>query len=772
MKISQLDYSAMMNANSARQQSESNSRNNRTIAANNANNAMNNINIQKSNDLAMKISEINSASQRTNAIANLINNSLNVVKQGVSLANTIYASKLQSDTTEANNAMIQATNDLNTYIVNNTGKLININDDGTVSLSDDFKSYIQSFDAQIANSKWDKSVKQSAYGSWAKMAGATAVSIMQNEVSAYRTQSKQNDQYTANELYSVDIAAGGDNPSSYISYWEGKRGQGLYSNAEIDGLIASGKSKFGFDKVKNSALGMTMNGSFSDAMKYIDESSLSNVEKATIKNLISQQNSNNKTQLSTVAGNLFSSLISQGGSIADSRNAVREQVGYSKLDKDAQMDIDSALNIAQTNYVDTLYPTAMYSSWSQSRLKVEKEALQKNKFLFEGIESSFSSRIETIDKLIDARNQLDEKLTSDADKALSDTYTSYFGTAATSFKTSLANGTMSPVTAMQNLEAARDESLDSYRDSLAIKNKEGQILKGADGNPILTEESKEKLALFRISLNKDYETERSAISTLTIPSNLKDYASQQEKILKEHFIPSDKKKKMSEEELYTANLKEQKAYDYIVTSLMAYSKDELTADKISSIYQKAIEMADMDSTGILLDIGLGKTSVALEKANGKVSYANMKDAYDTLSATSGIVYEKANGGYEFSVTNAKSTYEDYADELSRILKENNIIVMDDNGNPKPARGKGAVVTQPSRIDGNLTAVPEIIVGNKTYRTDGRALYFRDKNSSEWQQLMSLDNYKSQWSSDKRRSENEELMKHYEKYLGPRDTWFD
>lgn len=759
MKITQLDYSAIMNANSARMQSEANAKNNMSIAANNATNAMNNINIPKANELSKKIASIQSSAQRTQAIASLINSSLNLANSGLSLANSIHEAKVKSDTTEANNAMIKATNDLNTYIAQNPGNLVTFSDDGTVKLSDGLKSYLESFDSQISNSKWDKSVKESAYGKWAQMAGATAVSITQNEVANYRNLSKQNDSYMAEQMYDVSIAAG--STDAYKTYWESKRGQGLYTDKEIDLNIAKGESQFKLDSVKNQALGMTMNGSYSKALEYIDSSDLTNAEKATLRNTITKQNAATKAQNGQAAYNIASELFQQGGSVGDIKKSIREQLNYDAMDKDAQMTIDENLNNAQTNYIDTLYPTTSYTSWSQSRLQVEKDALLKNTQIFEGQEGVLESRISTIDTLIETRNTLEEKVKTDAEKQVTDALTTTFDTTASSVKLSVANGTMSPQDAMQNLEASRDIIVSRFKDSLAIKGKDGNTLKGRDGDAILTEDARDKLFAFETSLDTDYEKYRADLVTASLPDNLKDYFKNCNDSLAEHFIPADKKKKMDEEEKRDAHLAEQKAYDYINTRLMAYSKDELTADKMKTIYDEAIEMADKDTMGLLLDIGSNqKTSVSLLKADGTVSYANMVDVYNEFGTT-GYVYEKVGGGYDFATVNSRKVYENYADELSKILREQGIITD----------GKSqSVITQPSRIDGSLTAVPEIVVGGKAYRADGKDLYVKNKGSDKWTVYMSLKDYKEYGEERKAGSKDLEMLRKTEEKFGPIETW--
>ncbi len=759
MKITQLDYSAIMNANSARMQSEANAKNNMSIAANNATNAMNNTNIPKANELTKKIASIQSSAQRTQAIASLINSSLNIASSGLSLANSIHEAKVKSDTTEANNAMIKATNDLNAYIAQNPGSLVTFSDDGTVKLSDGLKSYLESFDSQIANSKWDKSVKESAYGKWAQMAGATAVSITQNEVANYRNLSKQNDSYMAEQMYDVSIAAG--STDAYKTYWESKRGQGLYSDKEIDLNIAKGEAQFKLDNVKNTAMGMAMNGSYSKALEYIDGSDLSNTEKATIRNTVTQQNAATKAQNGQAAFSIASELFQQGGSIGDVKRSIREQLNYDSMDKDAQMVIDENLNNAQTNYIDTLYPTGNYTSWSQSRLQVEKDTLLKNTAIFEGQEGVLESRISTIDSLIETRNALEDKVRTEAEKLVTDTLTTSFDTTASSVKLSVANGTMSPQDAMQNLEASRDIHLSKYRESLAIKDKNGNIVKGRDGEAILTEDSMEKLFAFETSLDTDYEKYRSDLVKVSLPDNLQDYYKDCNSHLSEHFIPADKKKTMDEEEKIEAHLAEQKAYDYINTRLMAYSKDELTADKMKSIFDEAMAMADKDTTGLLLDIGAkAKTSVSLLKSNGTVLYANMVDVYNDF-ASAGFVYEKVGGGYDFATVNARRVYENYADELSKILREQGIMTE---------KNSESVVTQPSRINGSLTAVPEIVVGGRAFRADGKDLYVKEKGSSKWTKYMSLKDYKESGEERRKASKDPELLANVEKKFGPVETW--
>lgn len=732
MKITQLDYSAMMSANSARLASESDARNNRALARSNALNAANNINTPKANAISEKLAELQTSAQRTNAIANIINSTLNVAQAGISLASTIHQAKIASDETEANNAMIKATNELNTYIAQNPGSLISVGDDGTISITDEFRSYLSSFDDQIAGSNWDKSVKQSAYGSWAKMAGAAAVSVTEKEVSRYQTQTRQNDSYMASEIYQADIASGKASPEGVISFWQGKKGKGLYSDAEIDGLVLQATQSYKSDGVKNSALGELYNGSYSKALQLVDDSDLSNEEKLSLRNTLAQQNSALNAQLATSAGSSFAGMMEQGISPSQARQNIKDSFAYDSKDKDAQDAIDKALDIQQTSYIEKLFPQKNYDSWSQSRLKVEKETISKNKDLFAGMETAYTARIKTIDDRMQKLAALDEETKTELQKQRSETGLSSFSQNATSIKTAVADGTTSPMQASKVLDASYENTLDAFRKSLSIRNKDGESLKGVDGRLILTASAEKEYSLFEDALYQDYMTEQSELMKVAVPEQLQDYYKNLESNLTEHFIPQKEKNKMTDEDKRKAYESEQRVRSYIRSEILSLPQEQMTADKLTDIFDRGIQSADKNTASIIVDIGTMRTAPALQGVYGDIYFKNMKELSAAFRETPDLVFRNPEGGYTFAGDNIQSAYNEYGTELARILKEQNIMNED---------GSNKAIIQPSIIDGKLTPQPEILIGDKAYTADGSYLYERDKSSREWSKVMSLHDYK-------------------------------
>lgn len=711
MKISQLDYSAMINANSAVMAAEANAQNNRAISMADSINKMNQSNLERTSALQAKAQEIQANANKANAIANIINAGLNVVASGADIYNSIKQAKIENDTAAWNLSKLQNVTDFQTLIAT-ADNLGSFNDQGEFEISNEISDFIYKVVSDIKASDWTKDVKDLAIQEWAQIGSAASVSIAQ-EYGARQKQSKATlEGLELQEIQKAEIITGSGYEAGYNFI-----NNLSYDDTTKEALRLNYKNGVDEGRRQETALATLSTSGYNAARDYVNSlTGITETERRNLLSTISTQYESQTTNDALAAGNLFADCLANGMTAADAREAVMKELGAYSQDADYQQAIKTVIDTAQITYAVEQYPTYSQLDYlTASGLDLLYESIEQDeKGVFAGIENTQQTMLATVN---DQRIALDSAALGSAETDVSQLETNFdnLGNAAVNlFKA----GSLSANSAVQEIEKAEQTLLSDVH---AIYD---PML--ADGT--ITPEQYEK-AMTNISAR----AAKSKAALLTqcvvanVPAQYQDYIKTSiSDTLYSHF--GDK----SFDKLNDAQKAEWKSLETsAMLKAIEYTKANATNDMNINQWNDFLKELSTEilykEASLITDIAMDKRSIVTETADGSVSYKNLSDVMDLAYGAEDAIYEYPTGGFEFTNRNWETTYNDVADLLGSELSKRGIVSESESQK---------IMTQPMRdSNGDLIPFPTITVDDRTYslqeNSDGTFSVFYVDDSGSW-----------------------------------------
>lgn len=714
MKISQLDYSAMINANSAVMAAEANAQNNRAISMADSINKMNQSNLERTSALQAKAQEIQANANKANAIANIINAGLNVVASGADIYNSIKQAKIENDTAAWNLSKLQNVTDFQTLIAT-ADNLGSFNDQGEFEISNEISDFIYKVVSDIKASDWTKDVKDLAIQEWAQIGSAASVSIAQ-EYGARQKQSKATlEGLELQEIQKAEIITGSGYEAGYNFI-----NNLSYDDTTKEALRLNYKNGVDEGRRQETALATLSTSGYNAARDYV--TSLTGITETERRNLlatISTQYESQTAQAVQAAGNLWADCMANSMTAADAREAVMEQTGANSQDDDFQQAIKKVIDTAQITYAVAQYPDYSQLDYlTATKLDLLYESIEQDeKGVFVGIENTQQTMLATVN---DQRIAYDSSLATEAKDFLTAEETNFENTGNSAVSLFKA-GYISATTAVADIEAAMLDVTRDFVDSY------GALL--ADGT--ITQEqydAAEESFIARLDSSKDALLLQCVVAN--VPEQYKDYVKTSiTDMLYKHF--DDKAYDKLDEE-------KQKEWKRLEADAMMkaieYTKSTATEDmSIKQWDDFVFNLKDellYGKIALIADIAAGKETLVTEKADNSLDYGNQEKVRELAYGAENAIYEYPNGGFEFTRSDWEEVYNQEAENLGKELVRRGIVNAEESSK---------ILTQPMRdANGDLIPIPTITVDDTIYslqpNDDGSfSVYYADDDGN-WHYL--------------------------------------
>ena len=714
MKISQLDYSAMMNANSAVMAAEANAQNNRAISMADSINKMNQSNLERTSALQAKAQEIQANANKANAIANIINAGLNVVASGADIYNSIKQAKIENDTAAWNLSKLQNVTDFQTLIAT-ADNLGSFNDQGEFEISNEISDFIYKVVSDIKASDWTKDVKDLAIQEWAQIGSAASVSIAQ-EYGARQKQSKATlEGLELQEIQKAEIITGTGYDAGY----------NFINNLSYDDTTKEAlrlKYKNGVDEGRRqeTALATLSTSGYNAARDYVNSlTGITETERRNLLATISTQYESQTAQAVQAAGNLWADCMANGMTAADAREAVMEQTGANSQDDDFQQAIKKVIDTAQITYAVEQYPTYSQLDYlTAPELDLLYESIEQDeKGVFVGIENTQQTMLTTVN---DQRIAYDSSLATEAKDFLTAEETNFDNTGNSAVSLFKA-GYISATTAVADIEAAMQDVTQDFVDSY------GSLL----ANGTITQEqydAAEEAFIARLDKTKDALLLQCVVAN--VPAQFQDYVKTSiTDMLYKHF--DDKAYDKLDEE-------KQKEWKRLEADAMMkaieYTKSTATEDMSTKQWDDFVfNLKDellYGKIALIADIAAEKKTLVTEKADNSLDYGNQEKVRELAYGAENAIYEYPNGGFEFTRSDWEEVYNQEAENLGKELVRRGIVNAEESSK---------ILTQPMRdANGDLIPIPTITVDDTIYslqpNDDGSfSVYYADDDGN-WHYL--------------------------------------
>ena len=714
MKISQLDYSAMMNANSAAMAAETNAQNNRAIAMSDSINKMNQKNIERTADLQAKAQEIQASANQANAIANVINAGLNVVSSGVNIYSAIKQAKIENDTAAWNLSKLQNVTDFQTLIAT-ADNLGSFNDQGEFEISDDIMNFIDKVVTDIKTSDWTKDVKDLAIQEWAQIGSAASVSIAQ-EYGARQKESKATlESLQLQQIQKAEIIGGTGYDAGY-NFIDSLS----YDDTTKEALRLDYKMGVDEGRRQETALATLSTSGYNAARDYVNNlTGITETERRNLLSTVSTAYESQTAQAVQAAGNLWAECMSNGMTAADAREAVMEQTGANSQDDDFQQAIKKVIDTAQITYAVEQYPTYSQLDYlTAPQLDLLYESIEQDeKGVFVGIENTQQTMLATVN---DQRIAYDSSLTTEAKDFLTAEETNFDNTGNSAVSLFKA-GYISATTAVADIEAAMQDVTQDFVDSY------GSLL----ANGTITQEqydAAEEAFIARLDKTKDALLLQCVVAN--VPAQFQDYVKTSiTDMLYSHFGSKDFDKLSKEKQ------KEWKSLEAdAMLKAIEYTKSTATGDmSIKQWDEFVLNLKDellYGKVALIADIATEKKTLVTEKVDNSLDYGNQAEVRELAYGAENAIYENPNGGFEFTRSDWEAVYNQEAENLGKELARRGIVNAEESSK---------ILTQPMRdANGDLVPIPTITVDNTVYslqpNDDGSfSVYYAD-DEGNWHYL--------------------------------------
>lgn len=647
MKITQIDYSAIRNANASKYNTNMQE--------------VQNLQIQnQQEDLYVrqpKIDNIQGVNQMIQATGQAI----------TSVASLIKDTKSKADTTDANNYLTAATNAFSIAVQEqaNQGGAANLDSSGNVVISDALKNLQQQQLAEVDSMGLMTDVADSLKSALKEMHGKAetdlSLQVLKNEYSAIQTGREQQ----LNQAMALDASNGNYD----IGYAAIDGFEGLTDNQKA---VAKTSYKASVDNsiMRNTVQKTARYESLTAANAYIENLSDEQLVLATGLNAedarstlynLARETYNQETQnLVDQTASAASSLLTQGNNPAIMRATINQQI--QGMDPERQSKIKLEVDKAQLSYITQNIPElSRIDSLSAGDLQLLKQEVMEKEPMFWGMEEYYDNYLNMIDTQLTAYGVEADKKLSDKEK---EKYQNLKQTADV-IKNEYLNGNMSSATAVAFLqsEAIKDatESIKGMEDDNYILSVIGDII-----DVSVPDEYKDMFNSFM----KDFE------------SNYRIFRGVDDK----EFSPA-------------IALARQNAYAELLDLIRVTPGKELTAEMIS----KKMEQINNSYMGkVITEMGKAAENydgLAIEGATGAISFDKFNETNDMLGQSDSVSVS-SKGDVSFRSEEAEKLSDQVQKTGAEVMKElgvtpiavSNYTVEDD----------GSVTSYPTYIDNDGT----------------------------------------------------------------------
>jgi len=756
MKISQLDYSSIQSANSARQAARQDTENNKSIRMTQAvfKNGM--AALDRNVSLQRRATKLNTQIQQSSNLAQLVTAGLNVVQTGVSLGQQIHQAKIQADTEKANQMYLGMVGELNSYATQNAGSLVEFDEQGNAKMSEGFEFVTEALGQRLESAGFDKSVTEATKTKWLQSYWATANTVMRNETATYRNQGLATLEAQLNDYAkemdwanSQGLGQGHFSTEAGYSLIDAAVSRGVMTKSAGDGLKTSYRSAMESYVRGNSYQQAANEGNLPKAMsliqKDLDEGRISEQEAADYRTSTARSYAQQTEVLTAFATDAAQKAYDEGKSFEGVYEDVRRITGYDGMDANARKAVDTAIRGVQTAAMLKEFPeladsTSLTPSEADSLLERMREDA---KGVFYGNEGQKESLLKSVEEspaglLSDALGNVDAKVKesiSSLDQMLQGIADQYEA------------GNISFDNAKFLMGQCSDEAVEAVRRQYA----EGKAADAGDEGRRQREYAKEHGSMEgyvessskwdageQDAINSVRETQWQRLNKLTKKSLPDPYRAQFDnwlKGIKEVDINGDGN--FSEEEAEQVAEAKLRMAEEVSAWVCSMPEKDITADKLQKLLDEAREGYLGDLSGIVVDIALGKKAMVTDKLLSDVPDAgNAHEAWQELFSRPELVADTPDPFSEWGDTLAKSNGRTLGVNGSSIRREeafgtfSQLVAYGQTELEYMGYHTEGMAVQLTRNDsGELVAVPEWVKAfpNGTvrrFRVDGSELQSR------------------------------------------------
>ena len=697
MKITQLDYSAIMSANSAKMAAEAAEQNNKALEMGLAINKMNEANFERTRKLQEDAQAIQASANKTNAIVNVINSGLNLANAGAGLYNSIKEAKTKNDLAAYNLANIENVADFQTLIAT-AESLGSFDENGEFKVSEEITGFLDKVVNDIQTSDWTKEVKEQALMQWAEIGASASISIAQEYGKRQRESQANLETLQLNEIQQAEIIGTTEGYAAGYKFIDGLS----YDSTTKELLKLQYKNGVDSGRMQNTALSTLSSNGYNAAIEYIKGlTDITETERRTLLSKVSDQYKLDKEQASAFASNLAAELLNSGMAPADVRSEISKQLGLNDQDPDYQRLIKTAVETEQIKYAkEEAYPEyANLDYLSPYQLDVLKESIQQDsKGIFDGIKTTQMSMVSAIDSKNTAYQTAMDEQTDAFIKSIESKYDADI-TSSVNFVTL---GTYSPDQALQEINSISSSALNVFDIAFGLKDENGKYIMNENGNFTHDDYHRGLRSDFESRLRETTTTALTKISMNKIPKEFEDYVLGSIKdFLSAHFAADYGY--LSDEQ--------QNAYDKMKGECMVAIANYCNATPAGSMSLPAWDTfiknlgTEVTMEAVATYVDLGQTTALVTQTS---DYSENRDVLEKVIEYANdegekYVIEYANGGYRIPNPEAQKTFDMTTQQLASDLVARDVITAEESQ---------SYVASPARDeDGNLTIAPHIVVGS-------------------------------------------------------------
>lgn len=769
MKLSQLDYSGIQNANIAKLNANQNKKNNEALTMQNKVNKANQQALERSIALNKKFEKVRNDSNAASRFSSIVNSSLNIVNSSLNLGSSIYNAKVQADQSRGNLMLLENIAAVNDYVMDPNNKLGSFNDEGKYTISDEFKSFLEDKVKAIQSSDLAKPVKDSIVEAYSRSAYSTSSSIAEREIANWRNAEAQSEARTINEYSKVDIinskGRDSDGNLSYsvdagYSYIDSLVRSGKYNEAQGKAQKQAYGSLVQSEVRKNSYFNASANGNLAEAYSMIDtdlkNKEITDEEAFNYKNTVSKTYNETKTQNIQLTSNLANAGFSEEHKAPKPLwNEIASVMNYDAMDQEMKDAVKSAFQVQQQAEILRQYPTLSNinnaNSTELSELKVKIGGDKQG--LFWDMEESKNNILSLIDERF-------YNIDLSATQSIRDSANSKRTVELSSFQNNeiTRDGLLDRLNAINDWQEKETDSYWKNRIKEYEKAEENEF-----GTTFLAQTRNEGLfngertflgydspiyeyknASSLVNWNDHSVAVNNAVIS-KIPDELKEPV--------DSLIKSALSSAFSEKQFSKLSLDDQikwiqmeDAFKFEVLDLCQSGNVSLTQviDRINEVKEKYVKGVP----ALLLDIANGdKTLVTTGVINEEVS-KNQETLVKKLADRPDLLVDNPNNevgrniskvGYSSSMFRDESVAYVYS-ELGNYLQDS----MEDKGIIPPGVTNGLILTPQKNENGELIAVPQIQYQGKTYKAVGSDLYVLE--NGKWNKFKKVE-AEDEWSEN-------------------------
>lgn len=396
MKVTQIDYSAIINANASKFSAK-----------------------QTEIGLKKQKSALDSyaSSQQALTTANISQSILNFANSLGKVYETYKKSQEELDIQEANSLLteIAATANANIKkIISDGGQIVRFDNNGTAVFTDEFENYIQTEKQKIIDLNIDQKIKDNALASFNEFEtaarGQYLDDLYQRNIDAIQT-ARQN-QISEASLLDSSVSGMYDTGFSLIDTWTD------LSDIERENLKYAYKKNVDNTNRTNTVITLARDKGLDDALSYIRGlTGITEEDRLALESQAYSTNNNEIQKQNIIVSNAFSQRLQNGEFPADIRKEMQPLLDA--MDNDRKTEIEKSIDLIQMQYVQNNLPKFNMDTSSSATLIGYKNSISpggKFDYLFKGIEEYQDSLILDVQDKISQRQALETKAIEETEK--------------------------------------------------------------------------------------------------------------------------------------------------------------------------------------------------------------------------------------------------------------------------------------------------------------------------------------------------------------------